>query len=96
MHLSPTLSGGVGCCPFEDCGSVVVESLLIITPVVGALFVVRFIVLYFVTILVYNHLDEIEAACCFAWFVFLVSRDFLVTLPSITSGLSAVCDCGIS
>ena len=29
-------------------------------------------------------------------FVFLVSRDCCVALPHDTTGLSAVCDCGIS
>ena len=33
---------------------------------------------------------------CFAWFVFLVSRDCCVALPRSAMGLSAVCDCGIS
>ena len=34
MHLSPTPCG-LGCCPFKGCGSVVVDSLLIATPIVG-------------------------------------------------------------
>ena len=33
---------------------------------------------------------------CFALFAFLVSRDCCVALPHDTTGLSAVCDCGIS
>ena len=33
---------------------------------------------------------------CFAWFVFLVSRDGCVDLPRGAIGLSAVCECGIS
>ena len=37
-----------------------------------------------------------ERAGCFAWFVFLVSRDGCVTLSRGVMGLSAVCDCGIS
>ena len=32
----------------------------------------------------------------FALFVFLVSRDYCVARPHDTTGLSAVCDCGIS
>ena len=32
MHLSPS---GFGCCPFEGGCSVVVDSLLIVTPIVG-------------------------------------------------------------
>ena len=37
-----------------------------------------------------------KRAGCFAWFVFLVSRDCCVALPRGAMGLSAVCDCGIS
>ena len=37
-----------------------------------------------------------ERADCFALFVFLVSRDGWVALPRGATGLSAVCDCGIS
>ena len=33
MHLSPP--GGLGCCPFLGSGSVVVELLFIVTPIVG-------------------------------------------------------------
>ena len=43
-----------------------------------------------------NHLDGVERADCFALFVFLVSRDCCVVLPHDTTGLTAVCDCGIS
>ena len=37
-----------------------------------------------------------ERAGCFALFVFLVSHDCCVTLTHDATGLSAVCDCGIS
>ena len=37
-----------------------------------------------------------EGAGCFAWFVFLGSRDGWAALPRGAMGLSAVCDCGIS
>ena len=37
-----------------------------------------------------------ERADCFAFFVFLVSWDSCVALPRGATGLSAVCDCGIS
>ena len=37
-----------------------------------------------------------ELELCFALFVFLVSRDCCVALPHDATGLSAVCDCGIS
>ena len=43
-----------------------------------------------------NHLDGEERACCFTLFVFMVSRDCCVALPNDATGLSAVCDCGIS
>ena len=32
MHLSP--SSGIDCCPFKDGGSVVVDSLFIVAPIV--------------------------------------------------------------
>ena len=35
MHLSPPLPGGLGCCPFQGGGSVVVDFLFIVTPIVG-------------------------------------------------------------
>ena len=37
-----------------------------------------------------------ERAGCFAYFVFLVSRDCCLALPRCAMGLSAVCDCDIS
>ena len=37
-----------------------------------------------------------ERAGCFTLFVFLVSRDCYVTHPHDATGLSAICDCGIS
>ena len=39
-----------------------------------------------------NHLDGEERAGCFAWFVFLVSRDCCMALPRGAMGLSAVSD----
>ena len=44
----------------------------------------------------FNHHDWEERAGCFAQFVFLVSRDCLVTLPCGAMSLSAVCDCVFS
>ena len=29
------MNDGFGCCPLYDCGSVVVDSMLIVTPIVG-------------------------------------------------------------
>ena len=43
-----------------------------------------------------NHLDGEETAGFFALFVFLVPRDCYVSLPDGATGLSVVCDCGIS
>ena len=43
-----------------------------------------------------NHLDGEERDGCFALFVFLMSRDCCEALPRGPTGLSAVCDCGIS
>ena len=43
-----------------------------------------------------ERLDGEERVGCFALFVFLVSRDCCVALRQDTTGLSAVCDCGIS
>ena len=57
--------------------------------------VLRFVVRYFMSILVLKHLDWEERAGCIAWFVFLVSRDCCVTLPRSAMALSAVCDCAI-
>ena len=39
---------------------------------------------------------RMERAGCFAWFVFLVSRGGCAALPRGATGLSVVCDCGIS
>ena len=47
-------------------------------------------------ILFCSHLDREERTCCFALFVFLVSRDSCMALPHGATGLSAVCDCGNS
>ena len=52
--------------------------------------VLCFVVRYFVSILVCNHLDGEERAGCFALFVFLVARDCCVALPHDAMGLSAV------
>ena len=43
-----------------------------------------FVLLFFVSILVFNHLEEEQKAGC------------SVTLPHDAVGWSAVCDCGIS
>ena len=38
----------------------------------------------------------LQSSECFALVVFLVSCDCCVALPHDTTGLSTVCDCGIS
>ena len=43
---------GLGCCLFQGGGSVVVNSLLIVTPIVGFYNALCFVVRYFVSILV--------------------------------------------
>ena len=55
-----------------------------------------FFVRYFVSILVLQSSWWGKRAGCDALFVFLVSRDGWGALPRGATGLSAVCDCGIS
>ena len=57
-----------------------------------------FFVRYFVSILVLQSFrwGKRELVACFALCVFLVSRDCCVALPHDATGLSVVCDCGIS
>ena len=43
---------GYGCCPFLGDGSVVIDSLLIVTPVVSSVIVLCFVLRYVVSILV--------------------------------------------
>ena len=69
---------------------------LLLLPLWDSVIVLCFVVCYFVYFLEWNHLNKEERSRCFALFVFLVSRDFCVALPRDTTGLSAVCDCGIS
>ena len=71
---------------YKGGGSVVVDSLFIVTPLVGV----------YNCSMVCNHLDGEERTGCFVWFVLLVSRDCCVTLSRGAMSLSAVCDCGIS
>ena len=51
---------------------------------------------FFVSILVFNHLEGKERVDCFALFVFLVSCDCCVALPHDATDLSAFCDFGVS
>ena len=69
---------------------------LLLLPLWEFIIVLCFVVRYFMSLLVCNHLDGEERAGCFASFVFLVSRDCCVVLPQGVIGLSAASDCGIS
>ena len=81
---------GLGCCPFYDGGSLVVDSLLIVALIVGfcncSMFCCAFCVHFSFAIILMGE----ERAGCFALFVFLVSRDCCVALPHDASGLSTV------
>ena len=77
----------------HHCGSVVVDRLFIVTPIVG--FCNCFVVCYFVSILVLQS-SRWGRESWLLCFVFLVSHDCYVALPLDATGLSAVCDCGIS
>ena len=98
MHLSPPpRPSGFGCCLFWGGGFVVVDSLLIITPIVGfcncSMFCWALLCVHSSFAII---LDGEERAGCFALLVFLASCDFCVALPHNATGLSAVCHCGIS
>ena len=86
----------MGYCPFLGGGSVVVDMLLVVAPVVGlcgcSVFCCALLCVPsgFAVVLVGR------GAGCFAWFVFLVSCGCCVALPPGAVGLSVVCDCGIS
>ena len=54
--------------------------------------VLCFVVRYFIYILA----SGLERAGCFSLFVFLVSHDCCVALPHDATGLTAVCNCGIT
>ena len=92
MHLSPPLppvaKAGV-------CSKAVVLLLLtcciLLLPMWKSVIVLCFVVRYFMSIIVLQSFDG-----CFAYFVFLVSREWCVALPRGAMGLSAVCNCGIS
>ena len=69
---------------------------LLLLPLWESEIVLCFVVRYFMSILVCNHLEGEERAGCFALFVLLVSSDCCVALSRGSMGLSAVCDCVIS
>ena len=81
-------------------GYVVVDSMLIVTTIVGfcncSMFCCALLYVHsgFAIILVGKR--ELVALLCFTLFVFLVSRDCCVPLTHDATGLSAVCDCDTS
>ena len=76
---------------FDDINDIVeTYSLLMLLPLCDSVIVLCFVLRYFMSILVCNHLDGEERDGCFALFVFLVSRDCCVALPGDAKGLSAV------
>ena len=81
-------------------GSVVVVSMLIVTPIVGfcncSMFCCALLYVHsgFAIILIGKR--ELVALLCFTLFVFLVSRDCCVALTHDVTSLSAVCDCDTS
>ena len=90
MHLGPRR--GLGYCPFLCGGSVAVDSLLIVTFIVGfcncSLFCCTLLYVHssFAIILIGKRkLVTLLSLSCWC-----------VTLPRGALGLSAVCDCGIS
>ena len=72
--------------------AVVVDSLLIVTPIVDFC---NYSMFCCALLCVHSSFTNISTGC-FALFVFLMSRDWCVALPHDAKGLSAVCDCGIS
>ena len=73
MHFSPPPSG-FGCCPFQGGGSVVVDSLLIVTPIVGFCYCS---VLLCLTLCPFLFCNGEERVGYFALFVVIVVRLFL-------------------
>ena len=77
MHLSPPYPpGGLGCCPFQGSGSVVVDSLFIVTPIVGVCncFMFCCTLLYVHSSIAIILMGKRELVALLS-FVFLVSRD---------------------
>ena len=87
---------GLGCCPFLGSGSVVVDLLLIVTPIVEfcncSTFCCALLCVHSTLAIILMGKIELVALL----FVFLRSRDKCMALPHGATGLYAVCDCGIS
>ena len=74
----------------------VVDSLLIVTPIVGfcncSMFCCALLCVHSSFAIILMRKRELVAL----FFIFLVARDCCVARPRGAKGLSAVCDCGIS
>ena len=82
------MHSGLGCCPFLGGGSVVIDLLFIVAPIVGFCTCSVFCC---ALLCVHSSL-----AISFALFVYLVSGDCCVAVPRGAISLSAVYDCGSS
>ena len=71
---------------------------MVVTPIVGFCSCTMFCcaLLYVHSSFAIILMGKRERAGCFVLFVFLVSRDCCVALPHDATGLSTVCDCGVS
>ena len=87
----------LSCCPFLGGGSVVVDFLFTVSPIVRVCNCSMFCcTLFYVHSRFAIILMGKRELVALLKFVFLVSRDGWVALPRGAIGLSAVCDCGIS
>ena len=84
IHLSPPVALAAA---RSKVGSVVVDLLLIVTPIVGFCNCSMFCC----ALLCVHTSDGEDRAGCFALFVFLVSHDCCVALPHDATGLFAIC-----
>ena len=96
MHLSPPVA--LAAVRSKAVVLLLLTFCLLLLPLWESVIVLCFVVRYFMSILVLqpSWWGRGGGAGCFAWFVFLVSRGGWAALPRGATGLSAVCDCGIS
>ena len=84
IHLSPPSPSGFGCCPFQGGGSVVVDSLLIVTPIVRFCNCSVFCVLFYVhsgfATISMEKRDLVALLCLSSWCLVIVVWLFL-TMP---------------
>ena len=94
MHLSPQVAWAA-----VRSKAVVLSLLtccLLFLPLWESVIVLCFVVRYLMSILVLQSSGWGRESWLLCLFVFLVSRDGWAALPRDATGLSAVCDCGIS